>query len=77
MRRPRHTERRQLDSPRWAAWAALAAAASLWELAAYLQQPRGDHPTLSSLTNALLDSHPARTAAFVVWILVTVRLARR
>jgi hypothetical protein len=55
----------------------LAAAAALWQAAAYLQQPRREHPTLSSLANALLDSHPARAAAFVLWLLATIRLARR
>lgn len=60
-----------------APWLMLALAACAWELQAYLQQPRYDHPTLSSLANALLDSHPARAAAFVLWLLTTVELARR
>lgn len=64
-------------APRGGAWVVLGAAAGLWQLAAYLQQPRHEHPTLSSLANALLDSQPARAAAFVVWVLGTVRLARR
>jgi hypothetical protein len=62
---------------RVAPWAALAAVAAVWQLAAYLQHPRDDHPTLSSLTNAALDSHAARAAAFVVWLAATVALARR
>ena len=64
-------------APRGGAWVVLGAAAGLWQLAAYLQEPRHEHPTLSSLANALLDSQPARAAAFVVWVLGTVRLARR
>lgn len=60
-----------------APWLLLAAAACAWELQAYLRQPRYDHPTLSSLANALLGSHPARAAAFVLWLLTTVELARR
>ncbi len=60
-----------------APWLILAVAASAWELQAYLRQPRYEHPTLSSLANALLDSHPARAAAFVLWLLTTVELARR
>lgn len=59
------------------AWAALAVVAAAWELAAYLQHPRADHPTLSSLGNAALDSHPARTAAFVLWLLGAAMLGRR
>jgi hypothetical protein len=60
-----------------ARWAVLAALAAAWQLAAYLQHPRHDHPTLSSLTNAALDSHAARAASFVAWLAVTVTLVRR
>jgi hypothetical protein len=58
-------------------WLGLAALAAAWQLAAYLQHPRHDHPTLSSLANAALASHPARAAAFVAWLAVTVALVRR
>lgn len=58
-------------------WAVLLAVGGAWQLAAYLQHPRDDHPTLSSLLNGLLDSHPARAAAFAVWVLATIGLARR
>jgi hypothetical protein len=58
-------------------WGALAALASAWQLAAYLQHPRADHPTISSLANELLDSHPARAAGFLVWIAAAGWLARR
>jgi hypothetical protein len=60
-----------------APWAVLAAVAGAWQLAAYLQHPRADHPTVSSLANELLDSHPARAAAFLVWIAAARWLARR
>lgn len=59
------------------AWGVVVATGAALQLSAYLQHPREDHPTLSSLTNALLDSHPARAAAFVVWLAATVELARR
>jgi hypothetical protein len=58
-------------------WAVLAAAAVAWQLVAFVQHPRDDHPTLSSLTNVALDSQVARTAGFVAWIIVTVGLVRR
>ncbi len=66
------------DEPRalWP-WVVLAAVSGVWQLAAYVQGPRADHPTLSSLTNALLDSHPARAVAFAVWLLIASQLARR
>jgi hypothetical protein len=59
-----------------APWAGLAAVAGAWQLAAYLQHPRANHPTVSSLANELLDSHPARVAAFLVWIAAAWWLAR-
>jgi hypothetical protein len=58
-------------------WAVLAAVAGAWQLMAYLQHPRPDHPTVSSLTNGLLDSHLARAAALVLWIIAARGLARR
>jgi hypothetical protein len=58
-------------------WLGLLAVGALWQLAAYLQHPRDEHPTLSSLANGLLDSQPARAAAFVLWLLATAALARR
>jgi hypothetical protein len=60
-----------------APWVGLAAVAGAWQLAAYLQHPRADHPTVSSLANELLDSHPARAAGFLVWIAAAWWLARR
>ena len=59
------------------AWAAFATVTAAWQLAAYLQHPRHDHPTLSSLVNAVLDSHPARAVAFVVWLAGAAALGRR
>jgi hypothetical protein len=56
-------------------WLLIAAAVAAWQLAAYLQQPRADHPTMSSLTNALLDAHGVRALAFAVWLLLVTRLA--
>lgn len=58
-------------------WVALIGLLAAWQLAAYLQDPREDHPTLSSLANAILDTHPARAGAFVLWIIGAVLLARR
>ena len=75
--RGRRSPRPREDGRRVVAWAVLAAAVAALQLAAYLQQPRVDHPTISSLTNALLDSHPARAVAFVLWLAATVELARR
>jgi len=59
------------------AWAGLAAALGLWELASFLQHPRSDHPTLSSLADTLFQSHPARAIGLLGWLSVSACLARR
>jgi hypothetical protein len=58
-------------------WAALGGAVALWELQAFLQHPRSAHPTVSSLTNDLLQSHVSRAGAMLVWLAAGVWLARR
>jgi hypothetical protein len=62
---------------RVAPWFALAGVLAAVQLVAYLHHPRDEHPTLSSLTNAVLDSQAARAAAFVAWLAAAVALARR
>lgn len=76
-RYPRRRRAARTATRGYAAWAVVGVAAAAWQVAAYLHQSRADHPTLSSLANALLDTQPARAAAFVVWLLVTVQIARR
>jgi hypothetical protein len=58
-------------------WATLLLLLGAWELAALLQHPREDHPTLSHLANMVLDDHPVRALAFLVWLLVGLDLSRR
>lgn len=58
-------------------WAMLFVALACWELVFFFHHPRADHPTLSSLANSVLQSHPARALAFVVWLVVGADLARR
>lgn len=58
-------------------WGVLGALLAGWELAAYLQTPRADHPTLSYLADQVLDGHPARTVAFLVWLVVGAGVAGR
>jgi hypothetical protein len=73
----RRDGRTHVDAPRAGVWAAVALAVGVWQVAAYLQHPRDEHPTLSSLANALLDSHPARAAAFALWLVAAAMLGRR
>jgi hypothetical protein len=58
-------------------WLVLAGLLACVQLTAYVQQPRDEHPTLSSLTNAALDTHAARAVAFLAWLAAAVELARR
>jgi hypothetical protein len=58
-------------------WAVLLTALATWQLVAYFQHPRSEHPTLSSMANGVLDTHPARAIAFAAWALIGARLARR
>ena len=68
--------RRAVTAGGWV-WFALAAAIGMWELQSFLQHPRSQHPTLSSLTNTLLESHASRMVALVGWLAGGVWLARR
>ena len=67
---------RELVSGAWL-WATLGGTAALWELQTFLQRPRSDHPTISSLTNDLLQSHLPLAGAMLVWLAAGVWLARR
>jgi hypothetical protein len=68
---------RPLRLPHPELWIGLAAAVSLWELVSFVQHPRSEHPTLSSLTNTLFASHAARTLGLLVWFALGAWLARR
>ncbi len=76
-RRRRPFERRVHDAKGVLIWALVCAVLVGWELAAYLQQPRADHPTLSSLADPVIDWRPARALAFLAWIALGADLSRR
>ncbi|MDQ4069019.1 MAG: hypothetical protein M3203_06050 [Actinomycetota bacterium] len=63
--------------PGVAVWAVLVAVLGAFELVAYLQHPRADHPTLSFLADQVLDWRPARALAFVAWLAAGMELAWR
>ena len=58
-------------------WAVLTLALAGLQLAAYLQHPRSQHPTLSVVVNAALEPHPMRAASFVAWFALGVWAAAR
>lgn len=57
-------------------WVAAAAVLIGWELAELFSQPRGAHPTLSSITNALLSTHPSRFIGYLAWLVLGWMLVR-
>jgi hypothetical protein len=59
------------------AWTAWLAAVTGWELWALSGQPRSTHPTISSLTDALIETHPGRALAVLGWLVLGWWLARR
>jgi hypothetical protein len=58
-------------------WLLLACMLTAWQLVAFVQSPRSDHPTLSSMANAVLEPHIMRAFACGAWLLVAARLAAR
>lgn len=58
-------------------WAVMLVALAVWQLSAYVQQPRSENPTLSSLINVALESHTGRALAFTAWLVAGSRFARR
>ncbi|MDQ3946755.1 MAG: hypothetical protein M3357_16695, partial [Actinomycetota bacterium] len=57
-------------------WAVLALAVAAWQVAAFVQHPRAEHPTLSALANTALDPRAVRAVAMAVWLVLAARLAR-
>jgi hypothetical protein len=74
-RRPPEPEERPAGAV--APWVTLGIVVLAWQLAAYLQSPRSDHPTVSSMLDAADTHAPLRAAVFLGWLLVGVALARR
>lgn len=58
------------------AWVALFGAMAAWELAAWSSSPRAEHPTLSSLADAVLEGRAARAAALAGWVFAAFGLGR-
>jgi hypothetical protein len=58
-------------------WGALFAALVAWELVSYRLSPRVDHPTLSSIADWAMSTHPGRFGMFAGWLAVGYWLFRR
>jgi hypothetical protein len=75
--RHRHHCRRVPVRRGMAAWAVPVVILIGWQVVAYVQSPRSEHPTLSSMTNSVLDPHPVQAVAFVAWLILAAELAAR
>ena len=75
-RLPAPVASRELIRGAWV-WLALGGAVVVWELQAFLQHPRSAHPTISSLTNNLMQNHISRAGAMLAWLAAGLWLARR
>jgi hypothetical protein len=60
-----------------AVWAFLAALLVGWQLLAFLQHPRFDHPTLSSIADAVFEVHVVEALAFMGWLVGALAIGRR
>jgi hypothetical protein len=49
-------------------WGTLLALLLAWELISYRLSPRVDHPTMSSIADAAMSTHPGRFAMFAAWL---------
>jgi hypothetical protein len=58
-------------------WVALVVVLLAWELISFRLSPRIDHPTLSSIADAIMSTHPGRFAMFAAWLGVGYWLFRR
>ncbi len=58
-------------------WRALLAAFLVWELISFVSSPRSDHPTISSIGDWIMSTHPGRFGAFVAWLAAGYGMFRR
>jgi uncharacterized membrane protein YfcA len=58
-------------------WVTLFGVLLVWELISYRLSPRVDHPTLSSIADAVMSTHPGRFVMFAAWLVAGYWLFRR
>lgn len=63
--------------PSLAGWLSLLGGVAVLELHMYRSQPRHDYPTISSITNDLVEARPARALALLLWLVLGLLLVRR
>jgi hypothetical protein len=67
----------RLDITGFSYWAICIAATLEWEASAFRAGSRPWHPSLTQLIDPLIQPHPVRTGAFLVWLLAGWALVRR
>jgi hypothetical protein len=58
-------------------WVVLIVLLLAWELISFRLSPRADHPTLSSIADAAMSTHPGRFVVFAAWLAAGYWLFRR
>lgn len=63
---------------RWSVlpWVVVLAAIVGWELVELFSKPRSLHPTISSVMDSLLSTHPSRFVGYLVWLVLGWLLVR-
>jgi hypothetical protein len=77
--RPLRTDSDRVATPHpWRAWLILFGALVLWELAEYAARgSRSDHPTLSSMTDAVDRYFVLKAIVFFLWLALGVAIVRK
>jgi hypothetical protein len=76
--RPRRAAASSDVAHAYRAWVVLFAAVVAWELATYAARgSRADHPTLSSMADAVDRSYPLKALMFFLWLYLGAAIVRR
>jgi hypothetical protein len=59
-----------------ALWLVLLVAVIGWEMFQLFSKPRERHPTISSLLNTVISTHPSRFAGYLLWLIAGGLLVR-
>jgi hypothetical protein len=62
---------------RWGIWLVPLGGIAAWEVVTYAGSPRAEHPTLSSMLDAVDASHLGHGAAFAAWLVLGCWLVTR